>query len=98
MKLKDADALHVLKAQSLGLLENRRIINPVTIKEAQGQLRHVMVCGGPGCHSSGSPEIADVLQEELTRQGLSEQVKIFQPGCFGFCEKGPMIEIHPDNC
>jgi len=97
MKLNNAEALNALKAQSLGLLKNRRLTNPVTIKEAQGQLRHVMICGGPGCHSSGSPEIAEVLQAELGRRGLSEQVQIFQPGCFGFCEKGPMIEIHPDN-
>lgn len=97
MKLKNTDALNALKAQSLGLLENRRVTNPVTIKDAQGQRRHVMVCGGPGCHSSGSPGIAEFLEEELTRRGLSEQVNVFQPGCFGFCEKGPMIEIHPDN-
>lgn len=97
MKLKNTDSLNALKAQNLGLLENRRVTNPVTIKDAQGQRRHVMVCGGPGCHSSGSPGIAESLEEELSRRGLSEQVKIFQPGCFGFCEKGPMIEIHPDN-
>jgi NADH-quinone oxidoreductase subunit F/NADP-reducing hydrogenase subunit HndC len=97
MILKNADALNALKAQSLGLLENRRVTNPVTIKDAQGQRRHVMVCGGPGCHSSGSPGISGFLEEELSRRGLSEQVKVFQPGCFGFCEKGPMIEIHPDN-
>ena len=97
MELKNTEALNALKAQSLGLLENRRVTSPVTIKDAQGQRRHVMVCGGPGCHSSGSPDIAKSLEEELSQRGLSEQVKVFQPGCFGFCEKGPMIEIHPDN-
>ena len=56
-----------------------------------------MVCGGPSCHSSGSPRIAEQLEEELEKRGLSERVKVFQPGCFGFCEKGPMIEIFPDN-
>ncbi|KUO78398.1 MAG: NADH dehydrogenase [Desulfosporosinus sp. BRH_c37] len=97
MKLNNTDALNVLKAHSLGLLENRRVPNPVTIKDAQGQRRHVLVCGGPGCHSSGSPGIAEALQEELSRRGLSELVNVIQPGCFGFCEMGPMIVIHPDN-
>lgn len=97
MEIKDTEALNLLKAQSLGLLENRRVTDPATIKDAQGQRRHVMVCGGPGCHSSGSPDIAKSLEEELSQRGLSERVKVFQPGCFGFCEKGPMIEIHPDN-
>lgn len=97
MKLKNTNALNALKAQSLGLLQNRCVTNPVSIKEAQGQPRHVLICGGPGCHSSDSPGIATFLEDELSRRGLSEQVKVFQPGCFGFCEKGPMIEVHPDN-
>ena len=97
MKLTNINALNALKAQSHVLLENRRVTKPVTTKDAQSMPRNVMVCGGPGCHSSGSPNISELLEEELNRRGLSEQVKVFQPGCFGFCEKGPMIEIHPDN-
>jgi len=97
MKLKDTAALNALRTQSLGLLENRRVTSSITAKAAKGQRRHVMVCGGPGCHSSGSPGIAELLEEELSLRGLSDQVKVFQPGCFGFCEKGPMLEIHPDN-
>ena len=97
MKLTNINGLNALKTQSLVLLENRRVTNSVTTKDALGMLRNVMVCGGPGCHSSGSPNIAELLEEELNRRGLSEQVKVFQPGCFGFCEKGPLIEIHPDN-
>jgi NADH-quinone oxidoreductase subunit F len=97
MKLKNIEELNALRAKSLKLIETRRVADSVSTKNAQGQVRHVMVCGGPGCHSSGSPRIVELLEEELIRLGLSEQVKVFQPGCFGFCEKGPMIEIHPDN-
>ena len=97
MKLTNINELNALKTQSHVLLENRRVTHPVTTKDAQGMPRNVLVCGGPGCHSSGSPKIAELLEEELNRRGLSEQVKVFQAGCFGFCEKGPMIEIHPDN-
>ncbi|WP_407314388.1 NADH-ubiquinone oxidoreductase-F iron-sulfur binding region domain-containing protein [Desulfosporosinus sp. SB140] len=97
MKLNNTDELNALKAQSLKLIETRRVAESVSTKNARGLVRHVMVCGGPGCHSSGSPRIAELLEEEINRLGLSDQVKVFQPGCFGFCEKGPMIEIHPDN-
>lgn len=97
MKLKNTDALNALKAQSLGLLENRRVTNPVSIKDAQGQPRHVMVCGGTGCQASDSPQIADLLEKEFNQRGLSDQVQVLQTGCFGFCEKGPILEIHPDN-
>ncbi|HBV87718.1 NADH-quinone oxidoreductase subunit NuoF [Desulfosporosinus sp.] len=97
MKLINIDALKALQAQSLKLLESRRVAEAITTKNAQGHVRHVMVCGGPGCHSSGSPRIAEVLEEELNRRGLSDTIKVFEPGCFGFCEKGPMIEIFPDK-
>lgn len=97
MKICNTKALQELKEQNRILLENRRVIHPVTTKDAQSMPRDILVCGGPGCHSSGSPNIAKALEEELKRRGLSDQVKVFQPGCFGFCEKGPMIEIHPDN-
>ncbi|WP_088228356.1 NADH-quinone oxidoreductase subunit NuoF [Desulfosporosinus sp. FKB] len=97
MKLKDTEELNVLKAQSLKLIETRRAKEAVDTKNAPGLVRHILVCGGPGCHSSGSPRIAEVLEEELDRAGLADQIKVFEPGCFGFCEKGPMIQIHPDN-
>ncbi|KLU67324.1 NADP-reducing hydrogenase subunit HndC [Desulfosporosinus acididurans] len=97
MKLKDTEELNVLKAQSLKLIEARLAKEGVDTKNAAGLVRHILVCGGPGCHSSGSPRIAEVLEEELDRAGLADQIKVFEPGCFGFCEKGPMIQIHPDN-
>jgi len=97
MKLKDTAALNALRSKSLALLENRRVSNPITTMEAQGKPRHIMVCGGTGCHASDSPEIVKLLKEELDRRGLSDQVEVLQTGCFGFCEKGPILEIHPDN-
>ncbi|KGK85040.1 NADH dehydrogenase [Desulfosporosinus sp. HMP52] len=97
MKLKDTGELNELKRQSLVLLKNRRISSPLTTLEALGKPRHIMVCGGTGCHASDSPEIAALLKEELNQRGLSDQVEVLQTGCFGFCEKGPILEIHPDN-
>ena len=97
MKLNDISALNALKTQNLVLLENRRVSYPIATREAQDKPRHIMVCGGTGCHASESPEIANLLKEELNRRGLSDQVEVLQTGCFGFCEKGPILEIHPDN-
>ncbi|TGE33850.1 NADH-quinone oxidoreductase subunit NuoF [Desulfosporosinus sp. Sb-LF] len=98
MKLKNTDELNALKIQNLVLLENRRVPNnSANTSESQDRPRHVMVCGGTGCHASNSPEIAKLLIQELQRRGLSDKVQVLQTGCFGFCEKGPILEIHPDN-
>ncbi|MBQ2203579.1 MAG: NAD(P)H-dependent oxidoreductase subunit E, partial [Oscillospiraceae bacterium] len=58
---------------------------------------HVLVCGGTGCTSSGSPKIRARLAEELKAKGLDEEVKIVQTGCFGLCALGPVMIVYPDG-
>lgn len=58
---------------------------------------HLMVCGGTGCRASASDAIVENLKTELENQGLSDTVQVIMTGCFGFCEKGPIVKISPDN-
>ena len=58
---------------------------------------HVLICGGTGCTSSGSKSIQTAFDEALKAQGLSEEVKIVQTGCFGLCALGPVVIVHPDG-
>lgn len=58
---------------------------------------HILVCGGTGCISSRSNEIVEQLKVQLEAVGMSEAVQVLQTGCFGFCEKGPVVKILPDN-
>ena len=57
----------------------------------------ITLCSGSACHASGSGEVAARLEEELKTQGLTDQVDIRRTGCHGFCERGPIIVIHPDE-
>ena len=59
--------------------------------------RHVLVCGGTGCTSSGSPKIIAKLEEELAANGLTEKVQIVKTGCFGLCERGPIMIVYPEG-
>lgn len=58
---------------------------------------HVLVCAGTGCHSSESNLVYEMLRDEVERKGLGREVQIISTGCFGFCEKGPIVKILPDN-
>ena len=58
---------------------------------------HVLVCGGTGCTSSGSPKIQDAFNQEIAKNGLVEEVKVVQTGCFGLCALGPVVIIYPDG-
>ena len=58
---------------------------------------HVLVCGGTGCTSSGSPKIQAAFQSEIEKLGLSDEVKVVQTGCFGLCALGPVVIVYPDG-
>ncbi|RRD95093.1 NADH-quinone oxidoreductase subunit NuoF [Clostridiales bacterium COT073_COT-073] len=57
----------------------------------------ILVCGGTGCLSSESEQIVKNLKHEIKKNNLTEDVRVILAGCFGFCEKGPIVKILPDN-
>ena len=58
---------------------------------------HVLICGGTGCTSSGSASIREALAEQLAANGLDEEIKIVQTGCFGLCALGPIMIVYPEG-
>ncbi len=58
---------------------------------------YISVCGGTGCTSSRSPEIVENLKHWAKECGVDDRVDIAISGCFGFCERGPIVKIYPDH-
>jgi len=58
---------------------------------------HLLVCGGTGCKASDSHILIENLHTEIKNQGLDDFAQVVQTGCFGFCEKGPIVKVIPDN-
>jgi NADP-reducing hydrogenase subunit HndC len=57
----------------------------------------ITLCSGTACHASGSEEVAASIEEEIKKQGLGTKVDFRKTGCHGFCERGPIIVIHPEE-
>jgi len=57
----------------------------------------IVLCGGSGCVSSKSQLIKQKFEEILARENLSDFVKVYMTGCFGMCEKGPVVVVYPDQ-
>lgn len=57
----------------------------------------MLVCGGTGCKASASAHIAERLLEKIEAEGVADRVEVITTGCFGFCEKGPIVKVIPDN-
>ena len=58
---------------------------------------HILICGGTGCHASESAKIKTNFETILAEKNLANDVQVIGTGCFGFCEKGPIVKILPDN-
>ncbi|MEZ5107318.1 MAG: NADH-quinone oxidoreductase subunit NuoF [Draconibacterium sp.] len=57
----------------------------------------ILICGGTGCKASESNEIKKKLNYFLSEFDLDDEVEVVLTGCFGFCEKGPVVKVVPDN-
>ena len=57
----------------------------------------IVVCGGTGCMSSHSKEIKEKFDEVIAKLGLQDETIVFQSGCFGLCEKGPVVVVFPEE-
>ncbi|HAM69489.1 MAG TPA: NADH-quinone oxidoreductase subunit F, partial [Ruminococcus sp.] len=68
-------------------------------KDASGAKyeKHILMCGGTGCTSSGSMKMADELERLLKEKGLTEKVFVVRTGCFGLCERGPIMIVYPEG-
>lgn len=89
MRISTVDELKTLKNESLSLLDSR--LNTDSDKIT------ILVCGGTGCKSSKSFEIIEKFKEEVKEAGMSGKVDVIMAGCFGFCAKGPVVNIFPDD-
>ncbi len=58
---------------------------------------YITLCSGTACHATGSDAVAAAIQKELEKQGLTEEVGVRRTGCHGFCERGPIIIIYPEE-
>ncbi|NLE41945.1 MAG: NADH-quinone oxidoreductase subunit J/K, partial [Lentisphaerae bacterium] len=59
--------------------------------------QYILVCGGTACDSNRGVELSKALKSELETAGLKDDVQIVRTGCLGFCEKGPIVKILPEN-
>lgn len=57
----------------------------------------ITVCTGTGCSSSGSRDVVQRLKEELGQNGSAGKVAVKATGCHGFCERGPLVVVHPSR-
>ena len=58
---------------------------------------NLMLCAGTGCVSNKSFELKDVLEAELEKHQLQDEIRVVPTGCQGFCAQGPIVLVKPDD-
>jgi len=83
----------------------RRLRNPQDLEQLREALvaardperTCITVCAGTGCLASGCRPVTAAFREEIEKQGLGDRVDILTTGCHGFCERGPVVVIRPED-
>ncbi|NLL84534.1 MAG: NADH-quinone oxidoreductase subunit NuoF [Lentisphaerae bacterium] len=57
----------------------------------------ILVCGGTACESNKGIELVAELKRAVEAVGLVNDVQVVRTGCLGFCEKGPIVKIIPED-
>lgn len=102
MKINSTEDLEKLRLRAINALMMRESSNSNLSCESMGLSEknpqiELLVCAGTGCKASLSIAIVDALEKAIEKQALGGQVKVVKTGCFGFCEKGPIVKVVPDN-
>ncbi len=102
MKVLTIHDLKTIRKRAEGTLLLREESNEAVTEQCCGlalgtEHLQILICGGTGCKASDSHIIAECLQQALEKNNIADKVDIITTGCFGFCEKGPIVKIIPDN-
>jgi len=82
-----------------------RIANPeelnrlreTLIGAVKPDMPYVSICAGTGCLACGCQPVANEFKRVLAERGLQEKCLLKTTGCHGFCERGPLVVIHPQG-
>ncbi len=57
----------------------------------------ISICAGAGCIASGADKVMEAFNKEIEKSGLNAKVDTKGTGCPGFCERGPVVVIYPEE-
>jgi len=76
-------------------LSDLKRIRECIVKKTKKGKQLITVCGGTGCHASGCKKVIGSFRQEIKKREIANKVELKVTGCHGFCERGPIVVIHP---
>ena len=83
----------------------KKVKTPQELKSFQEEIQNnrdpqkpcITICAGTGCLTYGSQKLVDNFRAEVEKQNLNGKIEVRASGCHGFCERGPLVVINPQN-
>ncbi|WP_116654742.1 (2Fe-2S) ferredoxin domain-containing protein [Pelagibacterium sediminicola] len=101
-QIDDGDVLRVIAEKAIARAESARPVDVETGSiEGKGwddvpaYRDHLLVCTGPRCTYRRSGLLRDVLNAELSRQGVMRSTLVATTGCLFPCNGGPVVAHYP---
>jgi NADH-quinone oxidoreductase subunit F len=82
-RLENAEQLNKLRETLIG------VVKP--------DMPYISICAGTGCLACGCKPVVDRFKQLLRERGLEQKCLLKTTGCHGFCERGPVVVIHPQG-
>jgi NADP-reducing hydrogenase subunit HndC len=57
----------------------------------------IAICAGMGCFGASNGKVISAFEEEVNTKKLNAKVDLRATGCHGYCEKGPLVVIYPEE-
>jgi NADH:ubiquinone oxidoreductase subunit F (NADH-binding)/(2Fe-2S) ferredoxin len=80
-------------------MESKSVQDRKTNKPTAGEKKSycISICGGTGCHAYKCEKVSEAFVEEIRKRDLEADIEVKTTGCHGFCERGPIVVIYPDD-
>ncbi|MGA1876431.1 MAG: NAD(P)H-dependent oxidoreductase subunit E, partial [bacterium] len=66
-------------------------------KNSEQKEKVITICGSTGCSAFGSADVIKAFEVEIEKRNLKDKFRVRKTGCHGFCEKGPIVSILPEE-
>jgi len=67
------------------------------LKKRDSSKSLISICAGAGCLALGADKVIAAFKDEIKKEGLDSEVAIRETGCPGFCERGTVVTIYPEE-
>jgi len=89
---KEKDAFRGIRS-----FEDLERLKESVLAQEKSDSKTLIVCCGTGCLASGSDKVRQSFIDEVRGQGPEENIVVRKTGCRGFCERGPIVVVSPEN-